>query len=239
MTINASNDHHVMGIIDNMALRLKNILKKTFLFTKSTNWINIIDNINRLKEISGFKVKPFGDYNLCLIGDFFQLEAVGSRLYNSSLHLYQLTNVDSPRFIGGSLFTKFIKLDLTEPMRSSEDLLLQRLIKQIRNLDIIYPIDDEFIDILYNQCQLKKEDIESDSLLRDATICIISNIEKAAYEMVILKKYAIDNGYPIIKWKTDIITKLPDECIDLLFSDYHKNFHFIPNFCPWMSLYMY
>ena len=31
LTMNASNDHHVLGIIDNFALRLKTILKKTFL----------------------------------------------------------------------------------------------------------------------------------------------------------------------------------------------------------------
>ncbi len=48
LTINASNDHHVMGIIDNMALRLKNILKKTFLFNKTTRWVDIIDNIIKI-----------------------------------------------------------------------------------------------------------------------------------------------------------------------------------------------
>jgi len=30
LTTNASNDHHVLGIVDNFALRVKNILKKTF-----------------------------------------------------------------------------------------------------------------------------------------------------------------------------------------------------------------
>ncbi len=48
LTLNASNDHKVLGIIDNFALRIKTILKKTFLFNNSTNWINHIDNIIRV-----------------------------------------------------------------------------------------------------------------------------------------------------------------------------------------------
>ena len=48
LTMNASNDHHVLGIIDNFALRLKSILKKHFLLSSSTNWINIIDNIIKI-----------------------------------------------------------------------------------------------------------------------------------------------------------------------------------------------
>ena len=37
LTMNASNDHHVMGIVDNFAKRLKTILKRTFLLNNSTN----------------------------------------------------------------------------------------------------------------------------------------------------------------------------------------------------------
>ena len=37
-----------LSIIDNFALRIKTILKKTFLFNNSTNWINHIDNIIRV-----------------------------------------------------------------------------------------------------------------------------------------------------------------------------------------------
>ena len=48
LTMNASNDHHVLGIIDNFAKRLKTILKKTFLFNNSTNWINVLDNIIKI-----------------------------------------------------------------------------------------------------------------------------------------------------------------------------------------------
>ena len=48
LTMNASNDHHVLGIIDNFALRLKTILKKTFLFNKSTRWVDILDNIIKI-----------------------------------------------------------------------------------------------------------------------------------------------------------------------------------------------
>ena len=48
LTMNASNDHKVLGIIDNLSKRLKEILKKTFLLNKSTNWINHIDNIIKI-----------------------------------------------------------------------------------------------------------------------------------------------------------------------------------------------
>ena len=45
LTMNAHKDHRVLGIIDNFAKRLKTILTKTFLFNKSTRWVDIIDNI--------------------------------------------------------------------------------------------------------------------------------------------------------------------------------------------------
>ncbi len=45
LSMNALNDHRVLGIIDNFAGRIKTILTKNFLFNKSTRWLDIIDNI--------------------------------------------------------------------------------------------------------------------------------------------------------------------------------------------------
>lgn len=45
LTMNAHKDHRVLGIIDVFARNLKIILTKTFLFNKSTRWVDIIDNI--------------------------------------------------------------------------------------------------------------------------------------------------------------------------------------------------
>ena len=39
------NDHHALGIIDNMAKRLKLILAKHYIRSKSKNWINVIQKV--------------------------------------------------------------------------------------------------------------------------------------------------------------------------------------------------
>ena len=45
LTMNAKQDHRVLGIIDNFAKRLKTILTKTFLVNKNKRWIDKIDNV--------------------------------------------------------------------------------------------------------------------------------------------------------------------------------------------------
>jgi hypothetical protein len=45
LTMNALNDHRVLGVIDNFAKKLKTILTKHFLLNKSKRWLDIIDKI--------------------------------------------------------------------------------------------------------------------------------------------------------------------------------------------------
>jgi hypothetical protein len=45
LTMNALNDHRVLGIMDKFAKRLKAILTKSFLLNRSTRWLDIINNI--------------------------------------------------------------------------------------------------------------------------------------------------------------------------------------------------
>ena len=45
LTMNAKQDHRVLGIIDNFAKRIKTILSKTFLVNKNKRWIDKIDNV--------------------------------------------------------------------------------------------------------------------------------------------------------------------------------------------------
>jgi hypothetical protein len=51
LNTNALRDHHVMGIIDNFAFRIKNILTKGFLNDKNVEWLGkiqeIVDNYNK------------------------------------------------------------------------------------------------------------------------------------------------------------------------------------------------
>jgi len=42
---NAKQDHRALGIIDNLAKRIKTILTKTFLVNKNQRWIDKIQNI--------------------------------------------------------------------------------------------------------------------------------------------------------------------------------------------------
>ena len=45
LTMNAKQDHRVLGIIHNFAKRIKTILSKTFLVNKNKRWIDKIDNV--------------------------------------------------------------------------------------------------------------------------------------------------------------------------------------------------
>jgi hypothetical protein len=45
LTMNALKDHRALGIIDNFAKRIKDVLTKTFLRTKDVKWLDIIQSI--------------------------------------------------------------------------------------------------------------------------------------------------------------------------------------------------
>lgn len=176
----------------------------------------------RLKEISRNSKIPFGGINVCVIGDMTQLDPVGPRIYKNALHLYQFTNVTSLNFIGSALFITFIRKELTQQMRAADDPRHQRIIEKLRNLSNEFPIDDEIIDILYNESQLSPQVVINDPEFRNAKMCISSNLEKLSFENLLLKQFAIQNNVPIIKWENKLSTKLPDAVKDILFGDYHS-----------------
>ena len=45
LNVNALGDHHVLGIIDNFAKRIKTILTAMFLKNNNTRWFHVLENI--------------------------------------------------------------------------------------------------------------------------------------------------------------------------------------------------
>ena len=76
LNVNALGDHHVLGIIDNFAKRIKTILTAMFLKNNNTRWIHVLDKIvahydrsenEALNGLSPDEACRQGNHNQCVL----------------------------------------------------------------------------------------------------------------------------------------------------------------------------
>ena len=134
----------------------------------------------RGKQVSKKVYLPFGGMSVILIMDDHQLPAVGGEVLCEgalkSMLSYELNRpvYGSPTSEGRELYKKF-KLRNITIFNRAEDLKLQDMLYQIRNLDKEYPIDDAWLS---NLKEITAETILSDTRFIDATMAVPGNRER-------------------------------------------------------------
>jgi ATP-dependent DNA helicase PIF1 len=158
---------------------------------------NLAFTDDRLCEICSNHDVPFGGKSIILMGDFFQLEPVGTALYSKRK---EKTLMCRERIIdrGLTLFQSLFKNFEIRTQHRSVDLAhtskLENLRNQYRFPNQLFPS----VNILEGLKILRPIDKEN---FQDATILVCSNAERNVLNLICLKNFARRFNQPILRWK--------------------------------------
>ena len=152
----------------------------------------MIDSIDqRLRQV--FQTQSdFGGISVLAVGDFYQLKpACGTPLYGRvSATSHKLAAIH-----GWNLFFKFDLYDLKTQVRSKDPLHTQRLAMMKTRCN----------DTIHDMCVLSTKD-ELEFL--NATILVASNQERLNLNLYMAKRFAVQSGQPILRWRKTISQQL-------------------------------
>lgn len=143
-----------------------------------------------------------------LSGDPYQLQPVGSKsLYSSVVDDPDLINRKSrcicPSTIGANLFYQFVLYELTEQMRTQDQLTHIDLIERLQNPSIAQPVNLAFIQSLIEK-QLAPRDARQDPDWACAPIVVTLNEFRANINYNMACRFAQQYKLPFIKWRLPI-----------------------------------
>ena len=145
--------------------------------------------------------KPFGGFDVILIGDFYQFPPVAKEL--SKPALYQaavcisrgLRMPNEPYRTGAALFTKFRLVVLEGQVRANPS--YDKWLSNLRNPDLEFPITDDWLSKLQI---LTPEDIKADEKWRFSPVIVSGNRERRK----IIEQKALMFGkvhdQPVLQW---------------------------------------
>ena len=147
--------------------------------------------------------RPFGGMSLLLVGDFFQLEPIGSSLWSPN----KLQRPDAPAVRGKELFKAFRVYELRIQERSTDAGHTQRLLEM--RLGRFNPAG--WLKVLSDQDR---------AAFRTATILVASNIEKNHINRIALQNFALLERKPILRWRKKMHGNkghIPDDLLERLY----------------------
>lgn len=137
---------------------------------------------------------PFGGLAVIIMGDIFQIEAIGKSLVASSI---------DKTSVPGSLFKMFQIIQFNRQFRAETDEKHTELLKFFRNPGIShYPVYKS--SILDHVKTLTSEDVAEDSSWNCATIIVSDNQSRCLINMAQARRFAIKHKKPIISWLHDV-----------------------------------
>ena len=169
-------------------------------------WVVVIDEISmmgpehlsaiaaRLQEVGDASI-AFGGFAVVLMGDFYQLTAVGSQpLYASVLNLsFERGQQVS---LGAELFRTFRLVEFTQQMRAAECQTQQLLVDSFRQCE--HPIKRVHFRHLR---QLTSEDVLRDPSWLDAVIVTPGNQVRNAINKDAIQRLGHRLGVPVFRWR--------------------------------------
>jgi hypothetical protein len=155
---------------------------------------DLFEKVNdRLKEFFDDE-RPFGGLGVILMGDFYQIPAIGHSLL-SALH--------EPASIGGRLFLGFKMISLHANMRAVDDVTHQTYLRFFREPRLgLTPLLTS--GILRSLKVLTAEDIRDDKSWLDAVIVVTENTKRRALNLAQALRFAKRSGAPVIAWRNKL-----------------------------------
>jgi hypothetical protein len=164
----------------------------------------------RLREVTGADV-PFGGKGIVLMGDFFQLSAVGETSLPTAARICEETIVPahtayqlaSLAMMGGQLFRQFRIIRFTQQMRiNSDDVQHAALIEAFQQVDqsAESPITRQLLQQLERK-YLTPVAIQQDPTWLHASIVVPTNEQRFLMTPYAMKHFAAQRGVPILRWR--------------------------------------
>ena len=159
--------------------------------------------------------EPFGGMVVIISGDFVQLPPICPRttLFQALVHRHVFEPVgapalpkgsslikfaiDTPAYVGVSLFANFKQHQLTQQMRAADDEVHTGFVNRFRDLSQTPYVTKEVVDHIR---VLDREDVEADASWRTAVFVVTTNQERNAINAAQLERFSVANNVPVVRW---------------------------------------
>jgi hypothetical protein len=185
----------------------------------------------RLRSIAE-PTKRFGGLCVVLMGDFFQLPAVGDKAlpvaaleyYARDLDVMNEKNFSALSVNGGRLFAEVKLRKLTQQMRVNEnDVEHTALVKSFQQTTGVSPVTKALLKRLEEK-QLTSEDIRDDHSWMEASVVVPTNVQRECMLPLMVEHYARFHQRPILRWRYEVApsktTPLPQQLLERFYELY-------------------
>jgi hypothetical protein len=181
----------------------------------------IIDQ--KLRMLMGNFTEPFGNIGILLMGDFFQIPPVKTKitLYSAALNHKLVENHSDTIIHGAWLFTMFKLVELDEQMRASNDELHMAMLNRMRNPPPGQQPINEYD--LSRHKYFSLEDLIADPSWATAPLITLSNRERVHFNALRSKFFAKSAGQLRFVWNVPLnkcSSALTDEQTSLLYQEH-------------------
>lgn len=180
----------------------------------------------RLCEAKGNSL-PFGGMAVIISGDFHQLPPVcpNTSLFQALVHRHVYEQgvplpkgtklisytVDTPAYVGVTLFGNFRMHELEEQMRAAEDPVHAGIVNQFRDVN-----RSEFVtpDMVARIPVLCAADVLADPAWQFPVFVVTTNRERAAINHAQVQRFATVHNLPLIRWRLPLSGRTAEELSD-------------------------
>lgn len=192
----------------------------------SPNLLAQVDN--RMRQLMANPEVSFGGISIILMGDFYQLPPVNAKnLFSCVWRLLEmkkeLSNDENSNPItrGTVEFSKFVKFELIQQMRASEDVPHTEILNQMRHPNFRQPrVNHNYIQ---NIKVLEKSDFENDPEFLSTPIVVTSNKEKNLITTIRSKHWASIKHTSRIIWRYPLLGTLATNAASPVHEYLYKN----------------
>jgi hypothetical protein len=162
--------------------------------------------------------EEFGGLPIILMGDMFQLPPTAGESMYKTVFKNRIDSWQRPSQQGATLFSSFSYHELTQNIRSENDVIHSSIISEMRSTTDFKSFSSKLLDHLK---VITEDDIVHDKKWLTAPIIVTSNSERHSINFYKAKEFAISQGVPVLTWRKplcgNLATRFTDEALDMLY----------------------